>query len=333
MNARERLERILAGERPDRPAVSLWRHFYHRESNADDLVAAMVEFQREYQWDFMKINPRASYHVEDWGNTLAWSSDENTKHTKLTYAVNELDDWSKIQKLPTSSPVLRAHRDVVWKIRKAVGPDLPLFMTVFNPISVASYLAPSPEIFRDHLNRDKEAVLGAIARIAATYLDYVRELRDAGADGIFLATTSWAARSSLTLAEYQELARPFDLALLAATDNEGFNIWHVCESDNYLTDLLDYPARLVNWDESHPANLSLRDAFDVVGDKTVIGGIDHLGWLQTAEPAEIDFKVREMAVLFRGRRLIFGPGCTISPQTPAANIAALRRAVETLTRR
>ena len=51
----------------DRPPVSMWRHFYAEETAADTLAEAMLGFQREYDWDFMKVNPRASYHAEDWG--------------------------------------------------------------------------------------------------------------------------------------------------------------------------------------------------------------------------------------------------------------------------
>ena len=67
LSHRERLAAILAGERPDRFAASMWRHFFHMESTVDGTAEAMLHFQREYDWDFMKINPRADYHIEGWG--------------------------------------------------------------------------------------------------------------------------------------------------------------------------------------------------------------------------------------------------------------------------
>ena len=60
LSHRERIEAIMRGETPDRPAISLWRHFYHLESTAKGLAEAMLEYQKKYDWDFMKINPRAS---------------------------------------------------------------------------------------------------------------------------------------------------------------------------------------------------------------------------------------------------------------------------------
>ena len=62
---RERVQAALAGEPVDWPPVSMWRHFYEFEETAEGLAEAMLGFQRRYDWDFMKVNPRASYHAED----------------------------------------------------------------------------------------------------------------------------------------------------------------------------------------------------------------------------------------------------------------------------
>ena len=66
MNRRDRVWAALAGEPVDRPPVSFWGHVYHRESSARDLVDATLEFQRAYDWDWVKLNPRKHYHVEPW---------------------------------------------------------------------------------------------------------------------------------------------------------------------------------------------------------------------------------------------------------------------------
>ncbi len=75
LSHRERIQMILAGQKPDRFAVSFWRHFFHKESTAEGLAEAMVGFQKQFDWDFMKINPRADYHIEDWGFRQEYSRD------------------------------------------------------------------------------------------------------------------------------------------------------------------------------------------------------------------------------------------------------------------
>ena len=64
---------IFAGEKPDRFAASFWRHFFHKEHHAEGTAEAMLDFQERFDWDFMKINPRADYHVEGWGLKQEWS--------------------------------------------------------------------------------------------------------------------------------------------------------------------------------------------------------------------------------------------------------------------
>ena len=59
MTHQERVTAALRSEEVDRPAVSMWRHFYGQETTAEGLAQAMLAFQRRYDWDFMKVNPRA----------------------------------------------------------------------------------------------------------------------------------------------------------------------------------------------------------------------------------------------------------------------------------
>ncbi|HSH00716.1 MAG TPA: uroporphyrinogen decarboxylase family protein, partial [candidate division Zixibacteria bacterium] len=267
---------------------------------------------------------------EDWGNRLEWSTAEFTKHTKTTFAVRTVADWDNIGVLKPSAPVLAELLRAVSLIRKGVGPDLPLLMTVFTPLSIAGDLVKDDRTLLDHLREDRARVVAALGRIQETFESYAAELRNAGADGLFFATTQWASRTLLSYDEYQQLGRPFDLPVLAAAGADAVNLLHVCASDNYLTELADYPAQLVNWDESDPTNLSLADGIAALGDKIAVGGLDHNGWLKDATPAEIEFKTRELFHRHKDTRFVFAPGCSMPPETPMENLQALAATVRGL---
>ena len=66
MSKKARIEAALTNGPIDRPPVTLWRHFFECERSAEDLAGAMLAFHKKYDWDWMKVNPRASYHVEGW---------------------------------------------------------------------------------------------------------------------------------------------------------------------------------------------------------------------------------------------------------------------------
>lgn len=325
-NNRERIQMILAGEKPDRFAASFWRHFFHMEHHAEGTIEAMVGFQKMFDWDFMKLNPRADYHSQGWGVKLAYSHHEFTKHGKSGFPVSTIDDWAKIQPLSMSSPPLAEHLKVVAGVRKALGKELPILMTVFTPLAIAGRLVENCQTLVDHLRSDPDAVEPALEAIAETFAAFTSELRNAGADGIFLATTQWATSDMLTWEEYQRFGIPHDLKVIEATESDAINLLHVCESNNYVRQLanIDYSCQLVNWDHCDPTNIPLDKAFDKINKLTLVGGIDENGWLLHSNPEEVGYQMERIMSDYDPSRLIIGPGCAIPSEIPMENLRAIR---------
>ena len=323
---KERLELIIAGEKPDRYAASFWRHFYHKENNAKGTAGAMLDFQKHFDWDFMKINPRADYHVEDWGLEQNWSTDEFRKHTVLKYSIVKLDDWGKIEPLKPSAPVLAEHLHVVSLIRKGVGRDFPLLMTVFTPLAIAGRMVEDDNLLVEHIHNHPDKIHRALRAITDTYVEYVQELRDAGADGIFFATTQWASSNLITWKEYEEFGVPYDLEVVKATEKDALNLFHVCASNNYLNQLakIDYNCKMYNWDGDDPTNFHLDKSYDLLKGKTLVGGVDHRGWLLKSDPEEIPFQMQRIKKYLDPTRVIIGPGCSIAPEVPKENLQQIR---------
>lgn len=289
----------------------------------------MLGFQRMFDWDFMKINPRADYHVEDWGLKQHFSHNEFAKHTKSNYPVRKAEDWQSIRQLPRTAEALAEHLLVISKIRKSVGKDLPLFMTVFTPLAIAGRMIENQTNLLDHLRKSPEIVHAALESITKTFEMFVTECRNAGADGIFLATTQWASFDMITWEEYKTFGVPYDLRLLAATDRDALNILHVCASNNYLKQMMaeNYPVQMVNWNASDPTNLPVDTAYEVVKNKAIVGGLDHEGWLRQSAPDEVAYLVGKLKKSLDPSRVILSPGCTFPPETPSENLRALRESL------
>ena len=322
---KERIQMILAGEKPDRFAASFWRHFFHREHDARGTAGAMLDFQEEFDWDFMKINPRADYHTQDWGLQLEWSRDEFQKHKKSNFPVREPEDWLKIKPNGLSAPALAEHLQTVSLIRKGSDKELPLLMTVFTPLSVAGRLVEDRRTLVEHLRTAPEYVEPALRAITDTFKPFVAELRNAGADGIFYATLQWASADLLTWDEYRRFGLPYDTEVIAAAEDDALNLLHVCSGSNFLEQLsgYDYKSRMYNWDSSDETNLSLEAAYDKLPGKTLVGGVEENGWLQK----DRETVTKHIGKLLRehdSHRLIIGPGCCIPPETPAENLRLIR---------
>lgn len=323
---RERCQMIMAGETPDRFAASFWRHFYHMEHHAEGTIEAMVGFQKMFDWDFMKLNPRADYHVQGWGQELAYSHHEHTKHTKKHFPVASVDDWAKIQPLQPSSPPLAEHLKVVAGIRKAIGKDLPILMTVFTPLSVAGRMVEDRRTLVEHLRSHPDKVEPALASICQTFAAYASELRNAGADGLFYATCQWASSDLLTWEEYERFGVPYDLKVVEAAEDDAINLLHVCASNNYLQQLskIDYHCQMLNWDSSDPTNIPLDKAYDQLPARTLVGGVDQFGWLEKSNPDEITYQIDKIKSENDPSRLIIGPGCAMRSEVPMENLRVIR---------
>jgi uroporphyrinogen decarboxylase len=329
MTPRERVWAALAGEPVDRPPIAFWGHFYHRESSARDLAEATLEFQRTYDWDWIKLNPRKHYHVEPWGVRYRYSGRPGEKPVLESWPVREPGDWGRITPRPPDAAAFAEQVEAVRLMHEALPADVPLIATVFTPLAVLAEMVPEPRILRDAMRTDPEQVRRALEAVTATYEGYVPRLLEAGADGIFFATVDWASQDLMSAEDYRAWARPGDLRVLAAAAGARFNVLHVCKRRNLLLELADYPVAAFSWAATDPTNPDLATALARLP-VAVMGGISHEGALQAASPEPVLAEYRAAFERTGGRRWLAAPGCSIPPATPTANLRAIREAAESL---
>lgn len=322
----ERLQALAEGIQPDRPPVSLWRHFYIEENDPKQFAEAMIGWQKKYDWDFLKINPKASFHYEPWGVKMTYSPDGINKPVRREFPIKTADDWSKVTVLPVTHPEFDKQLRSIAQIRKALPRPFRIVMTLFNPISVAGDMVPSDDILIRHLHESPEAVDKALTAIQTTFLNLIPEMRNAGADGLFFATTQWASAERLTVAELKRFGLAYDRPVWDSAGDGSFNVLHICETKNYLKEYREFKADLTNWDASDPANPTLGDGYELLH-RPVMGGIAHETDLANDSPAILYDKVRRLIDSHRRLPFAVGPGCAIPVIVPDANLAAVRAAV------
>jgi uroporphyrinogen decarboxylase len=326
MNHRERVAAALRGEPIDRPPWSLWRHFYAAEGTAEQLTEQMLRWRHQYRFDFLKINPRAQYHVEPWGARYRYSGREHDRPERLDYPVKRLEDWQRLEPRGIDAPALAEQLAVVRGIAGELRGEVPFVQTVFTPLAVAGYMVEDNQTLVRHLRQQPETVHEGLETITRSFFPFAAACLEAGADGIFLATTRWASRNYLTPAEYAEFGRPYDLRILEAVKRADFNVLHVCDSHNMLLDLADYPVRAFNWAATDPTNPSIAEARSVPGLR--IGGLSGDA-LVASEPAQVTREVeaaRAEAISVKAKWSL-GPSCSIPTTSRDENIRAAGRAI------
>lgn len=327
MDRKQRLAAAVSGEKPDRVPVSAWGHFYLTETTAPGLADTMVDFFTRYDWDFLKIHARASYHVEGWGFQYTPSQDAAKLHVCTSHPIGNTTDWRKLSPLSLDIAPLAEQFELIRLIKSRVDKDVPIIMTVFSPLDVAEKLVDrNASLLKEHIDEDSDSIAAALDAISDTYARFVRELVATGIDGIYFST-KWANNVKLTSEQYQKLVRPYDLRVLNEARPLWANFLHLCEDQIQLDAMSDYPAQVMHWDSDAGHNPSYHDG-QIQSGKAVGGGVSaHV--LAKGTPEDVLRAAHSAIASTGGRGFILGPGCSVQvAKTTAVNLRALRRAVE-----
>ncbi len=326
MTKRERVQAALRGEPADRVPAGFWGHDFLREWSAEELCAAMVESVQAYDYDYLKVNPRATYYAEAWGCTFARPKEALGQPEPVSFAIADAADLHSIRLIDGTSGPFAEQLEALRLIDRGLSHAVPFVQTVFSPLSVLGRLTADRQQVRRWMSDAPDAVHAALGAVTETLAGYARACLDTGADGIFFATTEWGTYDALTDDLYNTFGRPYDLRVLAAASGAPFNVLHVCRPNNMLAALLDYPAAAVNWAMHAPGNASLAD-IQKKTDKAVMGGVDERHALLSGAPEDVRAQVGEALRQTAGRRFMLAPGCSIAPNTPPENIRAAVDAV------
>jgi len=321
---KERVRATLAGEPTDRSPASLWGHDFLREWSPDDLVQATLDAYRPYNWDFIKLNPRATYFAEAWGNN--YEPPREQRQPRLTgAAISRLDQFDSVRPLDASAGVFGEHLLALRQLLRALDGEVVVVHTIFSPLTVLAQLAGSDPALLELAPQDRDATHRALAAVTTTLAAYAAAAVRAGAAGIFFAPLAWTSRDTCSDDFYQEFGRPYDLQVLASVADAPFNILHVCRNNNMLDRLLDYPVAVFNWADRGAGNPSLAEIRSRT-EKAVMGGIDHTS-LHKASPDDVKAQAREV-LSGDARRTFLTGGCAIRPDTPVANRSAVAEAAQ-----
>ncbi|MGD8215605.1 uroporphyrinogen decarboxylase family protein [Aestuariimicrobium sp. Y1814] len=326
--ARSRFQAVLAGELADRAPVTAWRHHRDSEYPGGPLAQWTADFAHRWEWDWIKLNPRATYYAEVWGNQYR-TGDYETRDIprQVGVAINSLDDLAAVG-VRSDSPVL-AEQVALVRDTVALAPDLPVAQTLFSPLSTLvqaaglSYYAGKPvfgatgELDLDGLlHGDPALTHRALRAITDTYVGYLAELRAAGAETLFYAVTGTLNPAITTEDDFAEFSEPYDRELLAAAGDLPVVV-HTCGEHSRVERLTDWGAAL-SWDQMLPGNPGLADLDATV----VVGGVDHR---EFTSPDTIAAQARAAAELGRQRPVLVAPTCSIlSAHATEAGLAALR---------
>lgn len=322
---RDRVRAAIAGEVADRPPVALWRHFPVDDQTPAGLTDAVLAFQREFDFDFVKVTPASSYCLLDWGAVDAWHGSTEGTRTYLSRRIRHVDDWESLEPLDPTQGSLGEHLRALRLIVQAESSHTPILATIFSPLAQAKNLAGERTLF-DHLAAEPERVRRGLEMIAGSTLALVDAVRATGVDGIFYAV-QFASAPYFDRDGYARIGLPLDRQILEQAGDLWMNLVHLHGTDVFFDLAAELPASILNWHdkETPPAIGEGRRR----SGRAVCGGLSREATLVLGTPEAVVGEAREaFQATGGGRGLILGTGCVVPIHAPRGNLLAARSVVE-----
>lgn len=322
MEGRERVEAALAMGVADRPPVGAWGHRYREEWSPVDLAAVTVERARQFGWDFVKFQPRATCFAEAFGSVYEPAGHRLKGPILVRSAVPDLEAWRTVS--ASNTKVLHDQAESLGIVARELGRGVPVIQTVFSPLTVAGYLVGKSKsrVVRE-LRKNPELVRPALDAISDVLVDFAKRSVKAGAAGVFYAISGYASKDTMPEGAYRELVLPLDLGFLQRLPREAwFNAVHLCGSNLNFGLARDLPAQAISWSVHNQGNPSLVEGRTMSG-RAVMGGLGQRGSLLYGPPKEVEVEARRAVAETGGRGLLLAPGCSVPPRARDLNLAAM----------
>ena len=323
-NHRERLEITLSGAQPDRPPIALWHHFPVDDQNAVTLAESTIAFQKQFDFDLVKVSPPSSFCLKDWGAIDEWRGDPEGTRTYSHRVISHPEDWTNLTVLDPHQGYLGQQLRCLAFLQTAFSDHTPVLQTIFNPLSQAKNLV-GPTRLLEHLRLFPDAVHRGLQTIQETTLRFIDAAKEYSIAGIFYAIQH-ASYIEMTANEYEAFGVTYDLPILETVKDLWANMAHIHGESIMFELIAKYPVQILNWHdrETSPSMEMGLEQFN----GAVCGGISRIESLVLGTPKTIQEEVRQAIEKTGGKRLILGTGCVLPLTTPYGNIMAARKAVE-----
>ena len=316
---RERMERVISGEKPDRIPISFWRHFPIDDQTPEGLAKAVIDFQKCYNFDFVKVTPSSSFCLYDWGARDLWRGNPEGTRDYLDPVIQTVDDFNKITVLDPTKGKLNEQLNCLALISETLPESTPFIQTIFSPMAQFKNLVGKANIgyfFRRFPNE----TLTMLNNILETTIRFIDECKKRNIDGIFYAVQQ-AAYDQLNENEYIKFGKKFDLQILSAASDLWLNVLHI-HGTRIMFDLLkDYPCQILNWHDRETTP-TLKDA-KLISDKVFCGGLSRIETMVLGDKTVIKDEILDAIQQTSSIKFILSTGCVLLLTTPQGNIESV----------
>ena len=307
MDKIQRVDKVLEGNRVDRPPVSLWYHFGIQHAGGEQFARITLEYFDTYDFDFLKVMNDYFYQAPEGLEAVKTKEDLE----RLTRFDVENSDWKEQFK-------------ALEIIAKALDGQAYFIDTVFDPWqSLKRNMAG--ENLKPLMAEEPDAVLEALEVVTENLISYCKKSLGIGSTGIFMSVP--AASEIVTRDEFLRFVKPFAMKVFESITGLGkMNTAHIHGENLFFDDVLDFPVNIFNWWDRGPGGPSLGYVKQRI-DGCVMGGIDQTIVCRNTRMF-LKNHVREGIEMGGAERFFLANGCSIATWTYPGAVHAIVEAAK-----
>ena len=326
MDKRERLERTIAGELPDRAPVMVWRPFPGDDQRTADYTAAVIDFQLRYDWDACVIVPPWNFAGADYGLQDEWTGAGDGSRVAIKRPIRRSLDWTDLRPPDPTRGEFGRMTAVAKAVCEGLAPArVPVVMMILSPLAQAARLV-GYDLLRKHLRTRPDRLMTGLATLTEGTLRFIDSVRNSGLSG-FALLIEHADFDLLSENEYESFGLPGDTATLSSVPKTAwFKLATFAGTAPMTRQFSRVQANIIGWDD-RTAEPDLQ-AGRALWPGAICGGLDTEKHIRGGSPTSIRDAVREAIQVSGGRRLIVGSSRPSPVTAPHSNLRAVRTAVE-----
>jgi uroporphyrinogen decarboxylase len=302
------------------PPLSAWKHHPVADQEAGGLAAATLEYQRRFDFDFVKLTPASSWQLRDQGLEDAWRGDFIGRRVIVRQPVEEPGDWMRLRSIAPDFGFAAEIVEAAALVRSRLPSEVPLVATIFDPLFQAATLT-GLDRFQRHYDEHRDCVECGMAIIVENTVRLVRSFAERGVEGIFFATQH-AQESALKADRYAGMGLSALHACMEAARGLPFNFLHLHGTGVHARLFEDLAGTIIHYD-AVPGN----PAPEQVTAECISTGPAPEGPILSGTPTAVRHEVADLLHRLRGRKCVLAPGCALPLAAPDANVAAMVDAV------
>ncbi len=117
----QRVDAAIRGEKLARPPFGFWQHFPTIDLDPLELATQTVAHFRRYDMDFVKVQFRSSYGIEDWGTTFEGYDPKIGFRITAKHVIDDHGDWYRLPRLAPDRGALGEQLKVLSLVRESLG--------------------------------------------------------------------------------------------------------------------------------------------------------------------------------------------------------------------